>query len=364
MRAKTKGSGDKVILIVTFLLVTVGIIMVYSSSAIIAFKKYGDSLFFLKRQILWTLFGITGMITFSRVDYRLWQRFIPVIMIGTILLLILVLVPPLGSEINGASRWLRFRFLSFQPSEVAKLAVVLYLSDYLVRRQKEIRELSRFSAPLLIVGMVFILIVAEPDLGTAFLILLVSTILLFIGGVRLRHLSILSLAAPLLFFMMVLGIDYRMQRLLTFFDPWKDSQNAGFQMVQSFLSFGNGGLFGRGLGEGRQKLFFLPEPYTDFIYAALGEELGFVGGVVILLLFFLLSWKGFKIALSVGDPFGRYLATGITLMITLQSLINMGVVTGLLPTKGIPLPFVSFGGSSLLMGMSSIGILLNISRRR
>ncbi len=359
-----RGQIDKVVLIVTLLLVTVGVVMVYSSSAIIAFKKYEDSLFFLKRQILWTLLGIIGMIVCSRIDYRIWQRFVPVIMGVTIFLLILILLPHIGSEINGARRWFRFGPLSFQPSETAKLAVLLYLSDYLVRRQEEIKELSRFCAPLMIVGMVFMLIVAEPDLGTAFLIILVSTALLFIGGVRLRHLSILVLAAPVIFLMMVLGIDYRMRRLLTFFDPWKDPQNAGFQIVQSFLSFGNGGLFGVGLGEGRQKLFFLPEPYTDFIFAALGEELGLIGGIIVVLLFFILSWKGFRVALSVQDPFGSYLATGITLMFTLQTLINMGVVTGLLPTKGIPLPLVSFGGSSLLMGMISIGILLNISRAR
>ena len=352
-------------LMITLLLAVLGLVMVYSASAVVAEKRFHDSAYFLKRQLAWLTFGFLLLQAASRIDYPAWRRGALPILAVTACLLALVLLPPIGVAAKGARRWLHVGAISVQPAEIAKLATVIYLAAYLARKQ---RRMSRFTwgvvPPLVIVGLLSGLILLQPDLGTVLVIGLVSLALLFLGGASLKHLFALI---PLLAILVTLAIwkaPYRLQRLLIFLDPGKDPTGAGFQMHQSFLAFGSGGPFGVGLGESKQKLFFLPEAHTDFVLALVGEELGLWGSAGIVLMFAALVFKGFQIAARAREPFGRYLALGVTLLIGVQVLINAGVVTGLLPTKGLTLPFVSYGGSSLVVSLLSVGILLSISRDR
>jgi cell division protein FtsW len=357
--------GDKVLWILTLLLVLIGVMMIYSASNVIAFKKFGTGSYFLIKQMVWVSMG-TGMLwAISRIPYRVWQGWVVPLTIFILILLGMVLIPGIGQEINGARRWFRIGPVVFQPSEFAKLAMVIYLAHYLTRGPEKVQGFVYGLLPALVVtGLGVLLILLEPDLGTAVTLALVALVLLFIGGARVRHLLILCLCALPVLAYLILGTEYRRQRWLTYLDPWHDPSDTGFQIIQSFLAFGSGGEIGVGLGEGRQKLFFLPYPHTDFIFSVIGEELGLVGTLLILFCFALLVWRGLKLACWVADPFGQFLAVGITLMIGLAALMNLGVVTGLLPTKGLPLPFVSYGGSSLLVNMIGMGILLSISRTR
>jgi cell division protein FtsW len=283
----------------------------------------------------------------------------------TCLLLVLVLIPSLGVVAKGARRWLRLGPISVQPAEMVKLVVVLYLAGYLAKKEGYITEFARgFLPPLLVVGLLAGLVLLQPDLGTVVVIGFVTLGLLFLAGARLVHLfGLVPFVLPAVA-VLIWKSPYRLQRLMTFLDPMKDPTGAGFQVNQSFLAFGSGGLFGVGLGEGEQKLFFLPEAHTDFVLALAGEELGLVGTGAIMLCYAALVLKGFQIAARAREPFGRHLALGITLLLGLQALINAGVVTGMLPTKGLTLPLVSYGGSSLMVNLLAIGILLSVSRDR
>jgi len=353
------------VLAAAVVLALVGLVMVFSASAVLAGNRFHDSIYFLKRQVAWLAFGFLLLHVASRVDYTLWRRLAWPILGLTAVLLILVLVPSMGVAAKGARRWLRLGPISMQPAELAKLAVVLYMASYLTKKGSRVTEWpSGFLPPLIVVGLLGGLLLLQPDLGTAVVIGLVALGLLFLGGARVTHLVGLILVAVPVVAVLILGSSYRRQRFLTFLAPWKDATDAGFQVTQSFLAFGSGGLFGVGLGEGKQKLFFLPEAHTDFVLALVGEELGLVGTGGIMVLFVILVIKGFQIAGRAREPFGRYLALGITLLIGLQALINAGVVTGLLPTKGLTLPLVSYGGSSLTVNLLAIGILLSISRDR
>ncbi len=354
-----QGDGGLVLIILVLLLL--GIIMVYSASGILAEKRYQDSTRFLKKQFVWIGFGAILFFVSSKLPLKWLRAWIIPMLCCIITLLGAVLI--FGVEINGSQRWLQIGSLAFQSSEAAKLFIVIYLAHYISKKGKRIRDFSDGLAPALaVIGVVAGLILVEPDFGTTAMIVIISFLLLFLGGASLFHLlPIASLTVPF-FIYWVMKAPYRLQRVKTFLNPWQDPSSSGFQMIQSYLALGSGGLVGTGLGEGRQKLFFLPEPHTDFIFAVIGEELGMFGTVSILFLFVLLLWKGTKIALSVDDPFTRMLAIGTTLMMTLPALINMGVVTGLLPTKGLPLPFVSYGGSSLLVNSTAAGFLYNVSR--
>ncbi len=346
--------------IIVTILTAIGILMIYSSSAIPALKKMNDLFFFLKRQVIWAVIGIVMMIIVSRIDYKNWDRlFLP--MFGlTILLLIFVLV--MGKEVNGARRWLRLGILSFQPAELAKLTIIIYMARIIAKKGERIKDFMNGFLPVMsVIGLFVMLIMIESDVGTAVTIGIIALSLLFAGGARLKHIMFLAVMLTPLMYTLVFNVGYRMQRLKTYWDPWKDPYNSGYQIIQSYLALGSGGLFGVGLGEGKQKLFFLPEAHTDFIFSILGEELGFAGGGAVIALFAALIYLGFVITLRAEDVFARYIALGITIMIGMQAVINISVVTGLLPTKGIPLPFVSFGGSSLLVNMMSIGILMNIA---
>lgn len=357
------GPMDRTVLVVTYALILMGVIMVFSASGVMAEKRYGDSMFFLKRQLLWLTLGIMVLHGVARREYDVWKTLTPYVLGLTVVLLIVVLIPVLGTQVNGARRWLRLAGFSVQPGELAKLSVVLYLASFLVRKEQDVTSLSRgVVAPLLVVGGVAGLVMLEPDMGTATVLTIIALGLLFLGGARIAHLLCLGLSLLPVTYLLIMQSDYRRRRFLNFLDPWQDPTNAGFQLTQSFVALGNGGLFGVGLGEGRQKLFFLPEVHSDFVLALVGEELGFLGTGVLLGLFAVLIVRGFHIAGRAPDAFGRHLASGVTLLLGVQVVINMGVVSGLLPTKGLTLPFVSYGGSSLIVSLGAIGMLLSVSR--
>jgi cell division protein FtsW len=356
---------DHSLLIITIVLALVGLVMVFSASAVVAGNRFHDPGYFLKRQLAWLAFGFLLLHLASHIDYVWWKRLSIPLLGLTVVLLVMVLIPSLGVSAKGARRWLRLGPISVQPAEIAKLVAVMYLAAYLAKKEDRLTGfLSGLAPALLIVGVLGGLVLLEPDLGTVVVMGSVAIGLLFLGGARLSHLLSLGLCAVPVVLVLVLSSSYRRQRLMTFLAPWKDASDAGFQITQSFLAFGSGGLFGVGLGEGKQKLFFLPEAHTDFVLALVGEELGLVGTAVIILLFALFAIRGFQVAARARMPFGRYLGMGITLLIGVQALINACVVTGLLPTKGLTLPFVSYGGSSLVTCMFGVGILLNISRDR
>lgn len=358
-----KVSPDYVLFLVVVVLLGLGIVMVYSASAILATDRFHDPYFFLKKQCFWAVLGLAVLWGTMAVDYRRWRRLVVPLLLVATALLVLVLVPPFGQEINGTRRWLRWGPFSFQPTELAKLALVLYLADFLTRRQAVAGTFFRgFLPPLVVTGTMAALIMAQPDLGSSVALVAVVLCVLFVAGARLPHLALVGAAAVPVIVMAVTSASYRVRRIFAFLDPWADPRGAGFQIIQSYLALGGGGLTGRGLGESKQKLFYLPEPHTDFIFAIVGEELGFVGAVLTVCLFGLLLWRGGRIALRVADPFGALAALGITAMLATQALVNLGVVVGLLPTKGLPLPFISFGGSSLLVAMAGVGLLLNISQ--
>jgi len=353
------------VLVLTVILVAVGIGMIYSASAVMAQKRFGDATYFLKRQLLWSAVGLVFLLVVARLDHRslrAWAR--PLLLLGLIGLVV-VLLPHFGVMVKGARRWLRLGPLTIQPAELVKVGVILYLAHYLTKKGKRIGDFRwGFMPPLLVVGVIVALVVLEPDLGTAAVIGLVAVGLLFAGGARLGHLALIGLATVPMLYFLIARVGYRRQRFLSFLDPWSDPTGAGFQVTQSFLALGGGGPWGVGLGEGRQKLFYLPEPHTDFVLSALGEELGFVGAAAVVLLLGMFVAKGLVIAIAATDPFGRYLALGVSLLVGVHTLINVGVITGLLPTKGLPLPFLSYGGSALVVNMIGTGILMSVSRDR
>ena len=362
---KQRVAADHTLLALTMTLALVGLVMVFSASAIVAGNRFQDPGFFLKRQIAWLTFGFLLMHVTSRIDYTLWKKLSIPMLVCMLLLLVLVLVPSIGVAANGARRWLRLGFISVKPAEIAKLVAVIYMAAYLTNKGDKITLFRNGLLPaLVVIGLRGGLVLLEPDLGTGVVLGLVTVGMYFLAGARISHLLALALCAIPVVLVLVLGSSYRRQRLMTFLAPWKDASDAGFQITQSFLAFGSGGPFGVGLGEGKQKLYFLPEAHTDFVLALVGEELGLIGTATVILLFVLFVWRGFQIAARARVPFGRYLGMGITLLIGGQALVNAAVVTGLLPTKGLTLPFVSYGGSSLVVSLIGVGILLSISRDR
>jgi cell division protein FtsW len=359
-----KKSPDLSLFIVVIILMAVGLCMVFSSSYIMGYKWYGDSYYFLKRQLIYAIIALVAFFFAIYTDYHYYKKLTLPVLILSIILLSMVYIPSIGRSAGGASRWIKIGFFSFQPSEIAKFALILYLAESLTRKQvKDIKTFIRGILPTLIIMLVmFLLILNEPDFSTSLIILGISFIMLFIGGTRVIQLYALILAAIPLGIFILSKEEYRRVRLLSFLDPWKDPLDSGFHIIQSLLALGSGGIFGIGLAESKQKYFYLPDQHTDFIFSIIGEELGFIGTVVIIILFAILLWRGFSIALDTSDQFGTLLAAGITSMIVFQSIINIGVVTKMIPTTGITLPFISYGGSSLIVNMFCAGILLNISR--
>ncbi|QJW46499.1 stage V sporulation protein E [bacterium BFN5] len=362
MATKPK-SPDFIIFFAVIALLGIGVVMVYSSSAVSAYVNFDDSYYFLKRQIIWASLGLLAMVFTMNVDYHVWRKLAKPVMIVTLILLVLVLVPGLGKVVNGARRWLGFGSLYLQPSEIAKLSMVLFTSTSLAKHQERISSFLRGIVPqLLMLLVVFALILKEPDLGTALSIAGTVFVLLFVSGAKMKHLGSLGAVGVIGIIAAVLVEPYRMKRLLAFSDPWADPLDTGYHIIQSLYAIGSGGLFGVGLGRSREKFLYLPEPHTDFIFAILGEELGLIGTLTVIVLFFLFAWRGLKVAISAPDIYGSVLATGLTTMIMVQALMNIAVVTASMPVTGIPLPFLSFGGSALIFTLAGVGILLNISR--
>jgi cell division protein FtsW len=352
------------ILIASLLLTGFGVVAVYSASAIVAMERHQDPYFFLRRQLGYAILGVGAMLATLQIDYRHLQRWARLSLLLTLILCGLLFVPMLTKEAGGAKRWLQLGRVSFQPAELCKLTLVLYLAHRLAGQQPWRSRLLRHYLPLAgVIGVLFSCTLLQPDFGTAVLLLGIAVIVLFIGGVPLRYLvSSLVVTVPFLYLALV-EVGFRWRRLLAFWDPWSVRLEAGFQIVQSLLAFGKGGVVGVGPGAGKQKLFFLPEAHTDFVFAVIGEEFGFIGCLAVLGLFGVLLWHGMTVAWRSQNLFARYLAAGITSMVVLQAAMNIAVVVGLLPTKGLPLPFVSYGGSSLVVTLVSIGVLLGISAR-
>ncbi len=337
-------------------LVVIGIIMIFSASGIMVSN-------FVLKQSVWAFLGMLALFCMAGIDYHKLQRLSRILLTVSGILLVLVLLGVLSDNPKGIHRWMRLGPIGFQPSEIAKICLIVYLADLIDRKQSRLKEFKKGIMPALIMlGIFSLLIYKGPDLGTVILLVMVAFIMLLIGGARIRHLVSLSLLSlPILIFTIV-RTPYRLKRLWAFLDPSSDSKGAGWQVYQSLVALGSGGINGVGLGKSIQKFFYLPEPHTDFIFSIIGEELGFIGSLVIVVLFILFIWRGAKIAVHAPDLFGSLLAAGLTFTIGLQALVNIGVVTGSLPTKGVPLPFLSFGGSSLLCTMVGVGILLNISK--
>jgi cell division protein FtsW len=352
---------DRQLLFAVLFLVGIGIVMVYSASSALALKKYGSGFHFLKKQALFSLIGIIVLVAFRHIPYRIYRSLTYPILFLALGSLIAVLVPGLGLEAGGSQRWMRLGPMTFQPVETARMALVIYMAYSLSKKRDGLREFGiGFIPHVLVLAFFAIPLILQPDFGSVVIFATLVWVMMFVAGVPLRHLlSALLLMLPMAYFVMV-NAAYRIKRLVSFLDPWQYPAGDGYQIIHSLMAFGTGGLWGAGIGKGYQKLFYLPEPHTDFIFAVIGEELGFLGVLFILALYGLVIWRGISIAFRCRDEFGMYLALGITTAIGLQVSINLGVALGLLPTKGLTLPFLSYGGTSLLLNMASIGILMNI----
>jgi cell division protein FtsW len=356
--------GPDLLLVAAVLALTgFGGVMVFSAGAVFAAKTYGDWTYFLKREAIYAGLGLLAFLMSSRLDYSVYRKVTYPLLFLAVALLAAVL--KLGPAINGAVRWFRLGPLSFQPSELAKFALALYLAVLLARKAEKVRDFSMgFLPPLIMTGVFLALLLKQPDLGTAVIIGVTALGLLFVAGTRTSYILLSVLvAAPVGWKVFITGESWRMKRLLAFLYPWQYRRDTGYQLYESLISVGSGGVWGQGLGQGHQKLFFLPEAHTDFILAVVGEELGLVGMLAVLGTFSLLVWRGLRASARARDPYGCYLAFGITCLFGLQTVVNMCVVLGLLPTKGLPLPFVSYGGTSLVMSLFMAGVLVNISAR-
>lgn len=337
--------------------------MVYTSSTAMAQEDFGNPFYFLQRQAIWVVVGLASMWLFASISPWTWQKHSQTILLITVVLLILVIIPGVGIYRLGARRWLGAGQLSFQPSEFAKFAYIMWLSTYMAHRTREVTAFIRGLLPALaVLGLLFGLIMLEPDLGTSLTLAGTGALMLFAAGADLRHLAGLGMVGVVGVFALARIDTERWSRITTYLNPWADPTDSGYQIIQALLAFGSGGLFGVGLGASRQKYFYLPERHTDMIFAVLGEELGFIGAVLVLLLFFAFAWRGYRIAIQAPDRFTSLLAAGVTSLITLQACMNIGVVTASIPSTGIPLPFLSYGGTSLLITLSGVGILLGVSR--
>jgi len=362
---KEDKSPDVILLLVTLILVTVGTAMIYSSSSIIALERFKDGQFFLKKQILFVFMGLVLMVLMTKIPYALLKKVAYPGVILSLILLTLLLIPHVGLKRGGATRWLNLGFFSFQVTEMVKIAMVIFLAHLLARKAHQLKKFTRgVLVPLAVTGVVIFLILLEPDFGTAVIIAAIMILMMCLAGSRVKHLLILVAAFIPIGAGLIWHRGYRLARLTAFLDPWKDADNTGFQIIQSLLSFGSGGTFGVGIGDGMQKLFYLPEPHTDFILSIIAEESGFIGVTIVIVMFAVFVFRGFMISLKAPDLFGTLLAAGLTMVIALESFINIAGVMGIIPLKGLALPFLSYGGTSFVMSMTAVGILLNISTRK
>jgi cell division protein FtsW len=361
MQPSGQNTVDMPLLTATLLLLFSGLVMVYSSSSFMAEQRYDTQYYFLTRQAGAMLVGLGALWLFSRIHYKTLEKLALPFLLFSGLLLVAVLIPGLGVKAGGAKRWLHLPGFNFQPVEIAKLAVIIYAAKFLSRQGDGIRNFVAGVLPMiLLAGLFVVLLLCQPDFGSAATMIALMTILLFVAGTKLSYLAYAALATLPVLTALVAFSDYRRSRILAFLNPWSVRSDSGYQIVQSFLAFGAGGWNGAGLGDGRQKLLYLPEAHTDFIFSVIGEELGLIGVVIIVALYSLLIWRGIRIAMNAPDHFGAFLALGITSLFGIQAIVNMGVVMGMLPTKGLTLPLVSYGGSSVLASLAGIGILLAI----
>jgi cell division protein FtsW len=359
-----KLQSDKWLFLATLALICASVVMVYSASALVALERFQQPYLFVTKQIMWAAVGLAVLSIVMRIDYRAYRndRMLWFLLAVVTVMLVAVLF---RQPINGTSRWFGIGGFGIQPSELAKLSAILFTALMLERRRARINELQYSLLPIaVIVGGIVALILLQPDFGTAVSLLAVIAVMVFAAGISYRYLFGAALLALPALYVILMQADYRRRRLLTFMDPWADPLGDGFQIIQSLIAVGTGGVFGKGLMNGVQKLFYLPEPHTDFIYAVISEETGFIGASLVLLCFCVIAWRGLRTAMRAPDTFGAFLALGITMMLVLQAFVNISVVLGLMPTKGIPLPLVSNGGSSMLINLLGVGVLLNISQHQ
>lgn len=360
---KSRYAPDMIMLTATLCLLTIGVVMVYSASAVLSYHDFGDWYYYLKRQLLFAVLGLIAMTAIVNVEYLVWKRFAKLALIAGFALLVLVLIPGVGAVRGGARSWLGISSFGIQPSEFMKICMILFLAKMLSEEKNRITHFTKgLLPPLLVIGAAFGLIMLQPDLGTGAVLVGASLLIIYSAGARIAHLAGLAMIGVAGFVGLIIAAPYRLQRITAFLDPWSDPLGAGYQAIQSLYAIGPGGLVGLGLGASRQKYSYLPEPQTDFIFSIISEELGFIGGGLVLVLFAILVWRGMRTAITAPDTFGSLLAAGITGMIAVQVIINIGVVIGMFPVTGITLPLISYGGSSLSLMLVSIGILLNISR--
>ncbi|MFH0753162.1 MAG: putative lipid II flippase FtsW [Candidatus Omnitrophota bacterium] len=345
------------------MLLCLGMVMIYSSSGVYALEVMGNSAYFLLRHLMFLVIGAVGMWFVMIIDYRNLQKYARWILLAALVMLVLVLIPHIGKVSSGARRWFSAGPINFQPSEFAKVAMIIYLADFFSRKRSFIRSIRHgFTPVFLVMGLMCALIIKQPDLGNTVLVAVITMSMYFVaGGRKTVFASIIALAVPVLV-VLVISAPYRMRRIVSFMNPWSDPQGAGFQLSQSQMAFGSGGFWGVGLGKSVQKLFYLPAAHTDFIFSIIGEELGFLGAVLIVILFGIFIWHGTRIIRNTRDSFGYLLCVGIMVMLSIQVVVNIGVSIGALPTKGLPLPFISYGGSALIFNMAAVGLLLNVSR--
>jgi len=357
-RVQPKPTPDIILLATTLILLGLGVDMVYSASFVLAQST------FLVKQVIMAGIGVTVMIAFAALGYHWLERLSVPIMIVAVISLLAVLVPGMSADKYGAHRWLGMPgLLEFQPSEFTKLALIIYMSSWLARKGQHVKELGSGFVPFaMILLAVTVLIMAEPDMGTAVVVAITATFIFFVAGANLLHLAVIGLAGLLGFAYLVVVSGYRQDRLAAFLNPWQDSLGTGWHTIQTLIALGSGGVTGLGLGASRQKFYYVPNAHTDAIFAIIGEELGLVGAAVVILLFAVLAWRGFTIAMRAPDAFGRLLATGVTCVILVQALVNIAVVTNSVPYTGITLPFISYGGSSLVVTLAAVGLLLAVSR--
>ncbi|SFJ07919.1 putative lipid II flippase FtsW [Thermoflavimicrobium dichotomicum] len=354
---------DYWLILVTFLLLGFGLVMVFSASYYKGLLDYHDSYYFIKKQLAFGLVGLVLFFIISNIHYSIYKKWVGFLLILSILLLILVLI--LGDETNGAKRWLEFQSVSFQPSEFVKLTMIIYTASIMVKKQPVIHQFKRAIAPpLVVIGIICSLLVLEPHFSATVIILFTSLVIIFCAGARLKHLFLLFLSGVPVLLVTLYMSDYRVKRLVTVFNPFSDPQGSGYQTIYSLYAIGPGGITGAGLGNSIQKMAYLPEAHNDFIFSIVAEELGFIGGASLICLFIIFIIRGIRISLQAPDQFGTLLGIGIVTLLGVETIFNLGVVTALLPVTGISLPFISYGGTSLVLKLMAMGILLNISRYR
>ena len=351
------------VFVTMLILISIGVVMIYSASSIPVWEASGQSYGLLKKQLFYVLLGFLGMGLAMAIDYHDLKKWAKPLLVVSLVPLVLVLVPGISHEAGGAKRWLHVFGFNYQPTEFVKLTLIIYLADYIVRKSRYLKNFWKgFVPPMMTLGAITLLVLLQPDLGTTVALVVLTFVMLYVSGIRAAHLAASVLAALPFLYILVFSVSYRRSRILAFLNPWLDPQGSGFQIIQSQIALASGGIFGVGLGQSRQKLFYLPAAHADFIFSIISEELGLIGAVAVILLFIFLIWQMARIIRHVSDSFGKLICIGVLTLIAFSAVVNIGVSIGSLPTKGLPLPFISYGGSSLVFLMMSVGLFLNVSK--